>query len=483
MDELLEVRKKKLAALRALGIEPYGESFPNKEPIAELRAAHAAGKAPGRVRTAGRLMALRIHGKSVFGDIRDASGKIQIYLKSSELGDEKFKLVHLLDIGDILGVEGELFVTRMGELTINVKEVKVLTKGLRSLPEKWHGLTDVETRHRHRHLDMIANPEVAATFVRRSEMIREIRRFLDERGFLEVETPIMQPIAGGAAARPFITHHNALDIDLYMRVSPELYLKRLLVGGMERVYELGRNFRNEGISTKHNPEFSMLELYQACADYTVMMELTEGLIGGLIGKFRGGTRFEFAGHEIDTQRPWKRITYTEAIAQYAGIDWRDADAALRKGKELEIDCSARSPIQVVGEIFERTVEERLVHPTFVLDYPAALCPLAKRKAGEPDVAERFELFIGGIEIANAYSELADPEEQYANFLRQAEQDPDARPDEEYVGALQYGMPPAGGLGIGIDRLAMVVLNGRSIRDVILFPLLRPQPPGGAGRSL
>lgn len=474
MEDLVATRRKKKDELRERGVEPFASGFHKEHTAGELRRLFESGNPPQPARTAGRLTAIRAHGKTLFADLTDWSGRIQLYFRKDELGEESFSVVGLLDLGDIVGVEGELFTTRTGEITILVNKLELLAKALRPLPEKWHGLKDVELRYRQRHLDLLSNEDVMRSFLRRSGIIRAIREFLDQRGFVEVETPMMQAIAGGASARPFTTYHNALELELYLRISPELYLKRLVVGGLERIYEIGRNFRNEGLSPKHNPEFTMLELYQAYADYNDIMELTEALIGELIVKFRGGERFEYFEREVNAEHPWRRLSFTDALKEYAGLDWRDRERVRRLAKELEIDTSQRTETETIGEIFERVVEERLIAPTFVMDYPAELCPLARRKADCAGLAERFELFIAGIEVANAYSELADPEEQYANFLRQAEGDPEAEVDEDYVRTLEYAMPPTGGLGIGIDRLAMLLLNRKNIRDVILFPLLRPK---------
>jgi lysyl-tRNA synthetase class 2 len=429
-------------------------------------------------------MSIRSHGRATFAHIRDGSGRIQIYFVRDQVGPEAYELLRKLDVGDHVGVEGDLFRTRTGELTVRVSAFRLLAKSLRPLPEKWHGLSDVETRFRQRYLDLIVNPRVREIFRTRSRLITEIRRFFDARGFLEVETPMMQPMAGGAMARPFVTYHNALRLTLYLRIAPELYLKRLIVGGFDRVYEINRNFRNEGISTQHNPEFTMLEFYQAYADYRDLMALTEELLPWLAEQVIGAQEMVYQGHRISLAPPWPRLTLEEALVKLAGLD-ADAlktdaglrDVAGRHGLALGSGCSRG---RALGVLFDALVEPRLVQPTFVLDFPTELSPLAKAKPEDPAVVQRFELFIGGLEIANAYSELNDPREQRDRFLQQVrgreQGDPEAHAlDEDFLRALEYGMPPAAGEGIGIDRLAMLFTDSPSIRDVILFPLLKPQP--------
>lgn len=471
MEEQLEQeRLNKLEQLRAKGLDPYGAKLTDVQAIDVVRAAFEEGKS---VRVAGRMMARRDFGKAAFVDVRDSTGRIQAYIRKDQLGEEGFALFQLMDIGDLVAVEGELAKTRTGEPTIFAKKLWLLSKSLLPLPEKWHGLKDVETRYRQRYVDLFANPEVMQTFKRRTKIIASIRRFLDERGFLEVETPMMQAIPGGAAARPFITHHNTLDMDLYMRISPELFLKRLLVGGMERVYEINRNFRNEGISTRHNPEFTMMELYQAYADYNVMMELTETLISGLALELYGTRQLDYCGTLLNFELPWARRKWNDLLKEYAGVGMEDEEGLRRRAKELDRDPSGE-PAVVADRLFESCVEKNLVQPTFVMDYPLALCPLTKQSPSDPNFTERFELYIAGMECANAYTELNDPLDQERRFRHQVEQaEGEVRVvDEDFVRALKHGMPPAGGLGIGIDRIVMLLTNSASIRDVILFPLMR-----------
>ncbi|MEW6446614.1 MAG: lysine--tRNA ligase [Bacillota bacterium] len=481
LDELLLVRREKLREIRESGVEPYGGRYPRTHTAAEIHEGfdHLEGK---RVSIAGRLMAKRGHGKAAFGDLLDFSGRIQIHICQDEVGPELYQVFKKIDIGDILGVQGVVFRTKTGETTVGVEAFTLLAKSLRPLPEKWHGLKDTELRSRQRYLDLIVNPEVKRTFILRTKVIRAIRRFLEARGFLEVETPMMQPIAGGAAARPFVTYHNALDLKLYLRIAPELYLKRLLVGGFEKVYEINRNFRNEGISTRHNPEFTMLELYQAYADYTDMMALTEDLIVNAAEEVLGVTEISYGEERIVFRRPWPRVSYLAMVHQKTGIDFGQLDArearAAARGMGFEIEENALWG-ETINTVFEELVEPELIQPTFVLDYPVDISPLAKRKADDPRLTYRFELFIAGREIANAFSELNDPLDQRERFLQQLDKrqagDEEAHMfDEDYVLALEYGMPPAGGLGIGIDRLVMLFANVSSIREVILFPLHRPR---------
>jgi len=477
-EEIRKRRLEKLEALRALSIEPFGKKFAEKVPIGDVR---AGGKEEGRkIRVAGRITAVRGHGKATFMDIKDSSGKIQVYFKEEPLGAKTYSLLQHLDIGDIIGVEGSSFKTRTGELTILVSDFTILSKALRPLPEKWHGLKDTELRFRRRYLDLISGEKTLATFLARSRVIKFIRGFLEERSFVEVETPMMQPIAGGAAARPFITHNQALDLDLYLRIAPELYLKRLLVGGMERVYEINRNFRNEGISSRHNPEFTMLELYQAYADYEDMVELTEALIYALAQDLGLGERFTYDDKEINLVRPWKRETFSQLFNKFTGVDIDDEKKVMKKAQELKVPTEGKTHYEVANDIFEAVVAPQLTSPTFVLDYPKAISPLTKAKEDAPHLTERFELYLGRLEIANAYTELNDPLEQRERFLEQLEMREDKEAgwvrelDEDFLLALEHGMPPAGGLGIGIDRLVMVLTGHTSIREVILFPLLRPE---------
>ena len=476
-EEIRKRRLEKLEALRALSVEPFGKKFAAKVPIGDVR---AGGKEEGRkIRVAGRITAVRGHGKATFMDIKDSSGKIQVYFKEEPLGAKTYSLLQHLDIGDIIGVEGSSFKTRTGELTILVSDFTILSKALRPLPEKWHGLKDTELRFRRRYLDLISGEKTLATFLARSRVIKFIRGFLEERSFVEVETPMMQPIAGGAAARPFITHNQALDLDLYLRIAPELYLKRLLVGGMERVYEINRNFRNEGISSRHNPEFTMLELYQALADYEDMMELTEELIYTVAQELGLGEKFTYDDKEINLARPWKRESFIQLFNKFAGVDIDDEKAVGQKAKELEVPTEGKAHYTMANDIFESAVAPHLTCPTFVLDYPKAISPLTKAKENDPRLAQRFELYLGRLEIANACTELIDPLEQRERFLEQLETVEDKEAgwvrelDEDFLLALEHGMPPAGGLGIGIDRLVMVLTGHTSIREVILFPLLRP----------
>ncbi|MGO0122971.1 lysine--tRNA ligase [Desulfothermobacter acidiphilus] len=479
--ELIRVRYEKLEELRAAGIDPYGGRYRRTHLAEEVRERFAELEGQ-RVSLAGRLMAKRAHGKVTFADLQDFSGRIQLMVRQSTVGEDRYELFRKLDLGDIVGVQGNVLRTRTGEVTIEVVHLELLAKSLRPLPEKWHGLRDVDLRYRQRYLDLIVNPEVKRIFVFRSQIIRAIRRFLDERGFLEVETPMMQPVAGGAAARPFVTFHNALEMQLYLRIAPELYLKRLLVGGFEKVYEINRNFRNEGISTKHNPEFTMLELYQAYADYQDMMELTEELITWVAKEVLGTWRIKYGEADIDLTPPWRRISLLEAVRQKTGIDFASLEAgeARKAAEKLGVDGEGKNLWgEIVNEVFEQLVEPELINPTFVLDYPVDISPLAKRKKEDPRLTYRFELFIGGREVANAFSELNDPLDQRERFLKQLEKrragDEEAHMfDEDFLMALEYGMPPAGGLGIGIDRLVMLLTNSPSIREVILFPLHRPR---------
>ena len=466
-NELIRERRSKLEGIRESGIKPYGGRFQRSHRLGE------AVEVEAKVKVAGRIMALRRHGRTTFADLRDGSGQIQTYVGFDLLGEERYNLFGKLDIGDFVGVEGEVFKTKTGERTIKVEGFTILSKSLRPLPEKWHGLKDVEIRYRQRYLDLIANEEVRKIFNLRSSLIKLMRQWLDERGFLEVETPMLQPIPGGAAGKPFKTHQDALEIDLYLRIAPELYLKRLLVGGFEKVYEINRSFRNEGISTRHNPEFTMLEVYQAYADYQDMMELAEELIIHLAESLLGGKKFTYQGKQIDLTRPWRQITFHETMKEMHGVDIEEEDI------ESLTEKIRSAGVKLEGEKVTRSALIRLLEkslsstsPTFVIDYPAFLCPLAKKK--DESRAERFELFIGGCELANAYSELNDPIEQRDRFEEQKGDEGGKIIDEDFVRALEYGMPPAGGLGLGIDRLIMLFTDSPSIREVILFPQLRPE---------
>ncbi|SHK95440.1 lysine--tRNA ligase [Desulforamulus aeronauticus] len=482
LNELMKVRREKLQELLDQGVEPYGEKFERSCYTSEIIENFETMDGTNVV-IAGRIMAKRVMGKASFANLQDTWGNIQIYARLDDLGAEEYARFEKLDIGDIIGCSGKVFRTRKGEITIHLDQYQVMSKSLRPLPEKWHGLKDVDLRYRQRYVDLIVNPEVRQTFITRSKIVRAIRNYLDNRGFLEVETPMMHPIAGGASARPFITHHNTLDMKLYMRIAPELYLKRLLVGGFDKVYEVNRNFRNEGISTRHNPEFTMIELYQAYGDFVTMMDLTEDLIAQVAQEVLGTTTVEYEGVEISLAKPWRRAPMLEIVKEYSGLDFtklRDAKEAYEaaKGLGLEIEKGA-SWGDILNLVFEEKVEDKLIQPTFIIDYPVDISPLAKRQKENPELTYRFELFIYGREMANAFSELNDPIDQKGRFMAQVEKrkagDEEAQMyDEDYVQALEYGMPPAGGLGIGIDRLVMLLTNSSSIRDVILFPLMRPR---------
>lgn len=470
-SEVLKERLGKIKNLRAKGFTLYSDGFVPSEAVRDLLEQFQEGRS---VKVAGRMMTRRLHGKSAFADLRDETEKIQIYVKYDVVGKEQFEFFELLDLGDILGIEGTLFITQKGEKTIKVERFVLLAKIVRTLPEKWHGLRDVEVRYRHRYLDLIMSDEVSEVFHKRSHLMREIRSFLEEHGFTEVETPMMQPIPGGARARPFVTHHESLNTDLYLRVAPELYLKRLLVGGFSKVFEMNRNFRNEGLSTQHNPEFTMLELYQAYADYETMMRLTEELITSVTQKVCQSETISYGDYRLNFRKPWKRISFFDALKEKSGLEWRRADVpALAKEVGISLDQYPEE-VDQLNEAFDRFVEPDLVDPTFVVDYPAVTTPLARRKANDREVVERFELYIGRMEIANAFSELSDPFEQRERLIAQKEViGVDKKVDEDFLVALEYAMPPAGGLGIGIDRLVMLLTNSPSIRDVILFPQLRP----------
>jgi lysyl-tRNA synthetase class 2 len=487
MNEQIEQRLKKLNDLKLAGIEPFGGPFEVTHHAAEILKTYGETSKedleaqPVTFVIAGRIVAMRDFGKAAFAHIQDSSGRVQVYFRKDILGDA-FALVKKLDIGDIVGIKGKLFRTKTNELTLNVDDFTFLTKSLRPLPEKWHGLKDIEIRYRQRYVDLIVNPEVRRAFETRSAVIKAVRDFFEEKGFIEVETPMMHQIPGGATARPFMTHHNALDIDLYLRIAPELYLKRLLVGGYERVYELNKNFRNEGISTWHNPEFTMLEFYMAYKDYTFLMSFTEEIFSYVAEKAVGSLKIPYGETVIDLTPPWKRVTMLNALREKGVPDSviTDPDEAVNwaRSRKLELEKGA-SHAKVLDEIFKECVEPDLVQPTFIIDYPVELSPLAKRKRDNPDLVERFELFIASREVANAFSELNDPLDQRGRFLKQVEArekgDEEAQHmDEDFVRALEYGMPPAAGEGIGIDRLVMLLTNSLSIRDVILFPQLKPE---------
>lgn len=475
-SELLAVRRQKLDALRGAGVEPFGRRFDTDGSVGVVRSDFAEGRA---VRAAGRITAHRDMGKSQFLDISDFTGRMQIFVHAKELGDEQFAIFKNLDIGDWLGVEGECFVTKTGEPTIRVKTFEVLSKSLRPLPEKWHGVQDAETKYRQRYLDLIANEDSREVFRKRIAIVREIRRFLDERGFVEVETPMMQAVAGGAAASPFKTHHNALGMDLFLRIAPELYLKRLLVGGFSKVFELNRNFRNEGISRRHNPEFTMLEAYWAFADFEKMAELVEEMVCHLAQTVCGTLLIEHKDAEgnvtkkIDLSRPWKRARYADLI-DAAVPGWNGMTSGERRARcgELGLDIThCREDFEVTQHIFEKLVEEKTINPLYVTHCPKELVPLAKQNASDDSVVDVYELVINGQEISPGYSELNDPDIQRVRLEHQSGGETQ-KLDEDFLGALEYGMPPAGGIGIGIDRLVMMLAGAESIRDVILFPHMR-----------
>jgi lysyl-tRNA synthetase, class II len=479
---LLAERRAKLDRLREAGVEPFPHSYPGRTPISEVRAAHE-GLRPGEeadaaYRVAGRIAARRGHGRAAFLDLVDGTGQIQLHSRADVLGDQRHEQLVGLDLGDIVGVDGTVFATRRGELSLRVDHWTLLAKSLRPPPEKFHGLADVETRYRRRELDLLANPEVRELFRLRSRVVAEIRRWLDDRGFIEVETPVLQPLYGGALARPFTTHYNALDRDYYLRIATELYLKRCVVGGIEKVYELGKDFRNEGLSPKHNPEFTMLEWYEAYADYEDTAKRLEELVAGLAEQVLGTTRLDRDGAEIDLAPPWRSVTLREAIRDRTGLD-----LAERPSREQLAAALGREPDDVEGwgklvdDVLSKLVEPALVQPTFVRDYPVELSPFAKRHRTEAGLVERWEAVIDGTEIANAFTELNDPDEQRRRFEQQAEElrrgDVDAQPyDEAFVRALEQGMPPTGGVGLGIDRLVIVLAGARSIREVVLFPAMR-----------
>jgi lysyl-tRNA synthetase class 2 len=488
MDEKQELYKQRLAKLeriREIGEDPFKYSYPRTHTIQKAYEAYERNQADGSetcVKLAGRLVALRSHGKTTFADLFDDSGTIQLFFGSKDLGEEQYEfLVKLVNIGDFLGVEGTVFTTRTEQVTVRVQDFSLLAKSLRPLPEKWHGLKDIETRLRQRYLDLLSNEDVRNVFRTRSRIIGSIRDFLDARGYIEVETPMLHPIPGGATAQPFITHHNALDRDLYLRVAPELYLKRLLVGGFEKVYEINRNFRNEGLSQRHNPEFTMLELYHAYIDYEAIMVIVEEMIHGVTMAVTGKDTLVYQGKEISVRPPWSRRPFFDAIREFAGVDVEqaaDADEAREAVAHLSLDLEENAGYgKLCDELLKTYVLPELISPTFIVDYPAELSPLAKMKRGHARLTERFQPFIGGLEIGNAFSELNDPREQRTRFeqqmkLREGGDEEAQRLDEDFITALEYGMPPAGGLGIGIDRLVMLLTDSASIKDVILFPQLR-----------
>jgi lysyl-tRNA synthetase class 2 len=499
-DSVYQLRQQKLSDIEALGQQAYPHKFAFTHTVPQILADYGEKTAEQlenprvAVKVAGRLISIRLQGKAGFAHLQQGGKRLQIYVKLDFVGEKGFALYKLLDLGDHIGMSGYLFRTRTGELTIHAEDITFLAKDFLPLPEKWHGLSDVELRYRQRYVDLVMNQDVREVFVKRSKVVQSIRRFLDARDFVEVETPMMQPIAGGATARPFTTHHNTLDIDLYLRIAPELYLKRLVVGGLERVYEINRNFRNEGISTQHNPEFTMLEFYQAYADYHDMMQLTEDMLAQVARDVNGTTKATFDGKEFDFA-DWQRLSMREAIIKY----WPEAAASRPEiadfatyesvgGLVQRLNASHTPhmpydpkdpPGKTIAAMFESVAEHHLIQPTILYDFPVAISPLSKNKRDEPDWVERFEVFIGGLEIGNAFSELNDPEEQRRRFEQQLKEkergDEEAHAmDEDYIRALSYGLPPTGGEGIGIDRLTMLLTDSRSIRDVILFPLLRKQ---------
>lgn len=489
MDEdkkIIKQRRDKAAELEEFGVDLYPNDFTPTHHVRDILPEETNEDTPlpsGEKKLAGRIITIREFGKAAFLHIRDETSKIQVYVKRDVVGEENFKFFKKLDIGDIVGFSGTMFRTKTGEPTLQAEWFQLICKSLRPLPEKFHGLTDVEKRYRQRYVDLIVNPEVRETFRKRVEIIRLIRDFLTNRGFLEVETPMMQPIAGGATAQPFKTHHNALDMDLYLRIAPELYLKRLLVGGFEQVFEINRNFRNEGLSTRHNPEFTMIEFYQAYATYNVLMDLTEEMLSWIATEVNGAMQIVYQDKELDLSPPWRRYTLDEALVKIGGVDDEVLSDPIRirklaedKGIELEV---TDGPGKAKTELFEHLVEDQLIDPTFITHYPTETSPLARKNNDNPEVTDRFELFIAGRELANGFSELNDPIDQKERLLKQIE---DGKDDEEvvsemdydFIRALEYGMPPAAGEGIGIDRVIMLLTDSPSIRDVILFPHLRPE---------
>lgn len=484
-NEQVTIRRRKLIALQEEGKDPFDVYKVERTHTSQQVKDNYEQLVGTQVVVAGRLMSKRVHGKAGFSDVHDRYGKIQLYIKIDDVGEEKLKEYKSFDIGDLLSVTGTPFVTKTGETSLHIVDFQLIAKSLKPLPEKWHGLKDPDLRYRQREVDIIMNPEVKETFMKRIAIIRYIREFLDNKGFLEVETPILSPIAGGAAARPFMTHHNSLDIDMYLRIATELYLKRLIVAGFEKVYDMGKNFRNEGMDIRHSPEFTMIELYEAYADYNDMMVITENMVAYVCEKIHGTTKINYQGTEIDFAPPWRRITMVDAVKEYSGVDFAlintDEEArTIAKEKHLEFkkeikDCSKAD---VLNELFEEYVEENLIEPTFLCDYPVEISPLTKKKRGNSEFTERFEGFVFGREICNAYSELNDPVVQRERFMQQANErelgdDEAYLIDEEFMSALETGMPPTGGLGIGIDRIVMFLTDAYSIRDVILFPTMKP----------
>ncbi|OPX45381.1 lysine--tRNA ligase [Ruminiclostridium hungatei] len=483
LSELLRIRRSKLKDLQDNNNDPfkivkYDVQNSTKNILDNFEALEGQNTS-----IAGRVMSKRGMGKAGFCDLQDRDGRIQLYVRKDEVGEESYELFKKYDIGDIVGVKGEIFKTHMGQISIKVKEITLLSKSLLPLPEKWHGLKDTDLRYRQRYVDLIVNPEVKNTFILRSKIIKSIRKFLDDRGFLEVDTPLLNTIPGGATARPFVTHHNTLDIDMYLRIAPELYLKRLIVGGMEKVYEMGRMFRNEGMSVKHNPEFTLMEVYEAYTDYKGMMDLTENLISTVAMEALGTTKIVYQGQEVDLTPSWNRMSMIEAVRKYAGVDFNDIKTddeakAAAEAKKVHVKAGMTRG-EILNLMFEEFAESNLIQPTFIYDYPVEVSPLTKRKPDCPELTERFELFITGREMANAYSELNDPIDQKERFLGQVKKresgDEEANMmDEDYITALEYGLPPTGGLGIGVDRLIILLTDSASIRDILLFPTMKPR---------
>jgi len=484
-NEQIQERRQKFFNLQAEGKDPFDVYKVNRTHTTEAVKENFEELEGKDVKVAGRLMSKRVHGKAGFSDVHDRYGKIQLYIRIDDVGEERLKEYKAFDIGDILTVTGRVFKTQTGEISLHITEFQLICKALKPLPEKWHGLKDPDLRYRQRYVDLIMNQDVRDTFLKRTKIIKSIREFLDNKDFLEVETPVLSSIAGGAAARPFTTHHNALDIDMFLRIATELYLKRLIVGGFEKVYEIGKDFRNEGIDVRHNPEFTMIELYEAFADYNDMMAITENMIAYVCEKVLGTTKVVYQETEIDFTPPWKRISMVDVVKEYSGVDYNtikdDVEAraiASEKHLKLKKELSDCSKADILNALFEEFCEDKLIQPTFVFDYPVEISPLTKKKRGNPDFTERFEGFIFGRELCNAYSELNDPIVQKARFLQQIKEkelgdDEAYMMDDDFINSLEIGMPPTGGLGIGVDRLVMFLTNSSSIRDVILFPTMKP----------
>ena len=483
MNKLVEVRIQKLKELQEKGKNPFDVTkYDRTHTSADIKDNYEQLEGKD-VSIAGRIIGKRVMGKASFCHIQDGQGKIQSYVSTNDLGEEAYKEFKTYDIGDIIGIKGFVFKTKTEEISVHAKEVKLLTKSLRPLPEKWHGLKDPDLRYRQRYVDLIVNPEVKETFILRSKIIKELRRILDEKGYMEVETPMLTTVATGDAARPFITHHNTLDLDMYLRIAPELNLKRIIVGGIDKVYEIGKNFRNEGMDIKHNPEFTNIELYSAYEDYNDMMNISEEIISTIAKNVLGTTKINYQGTDIDLTPGWRRVTMIDSIKEVTGIDFNEikTDEEARKladEKGVEVDPIKNTRGHIINEFFETFVEETLIQPTFIIDYPVEVSPLTKRKPTDPSIVERFELFIGGREYGNAYSELNDPIDQHERFVKQAEAkalgDEEAGGmDEDFINALEIGLPPTGGLGIGLDRLIMLLTNSYSIRDILFFPTMKP----------